>query len=78
MVVTGCGEKSAGIAKPKVFATKPEVTKTESLQVAKVRRKRPMLFGYARVSTDDENLDLQHAALTDAVAEEHGGGMRWD
>jgi DNA invertase Pin-like site-specific DNA recombinase len=22
-----------------------------------------MLFGYARVSTDDQNLDLQHAAL---------------
>jgi DNA invertase Pin-like site-specific DNA recombinase len=25
-----------------------------------------MLFGYARVSTDDQNLDLQHAALTAA------------
>ena len=25
-----------------------------------------MLFGYARVSTDDQNLDLQHVALTAA------------
>ncbi len=25
-----------------------------------------MLFGYVRVSTDDQNLDLQHAALKTA------------
>jgi hypothetical protein len=26
-------------------------------------QKVPMLFGYARVLTDDQNLDLQHAVL---------------
>lgn len=29
-----------------------------------------MLIGYARVSTDDQNLDLQRAALREAAARE--------
>ncbi len=39
-----------------------------------------MLIGYARVSTDDQNLDLQKDALTQAgcerILEEHQSGAK--
>jgi hypothetical protein len=45
----------------------PQARKHWTLYVANVRCKTGLMkYGYARVSTDDQNADMQHAALKKA------------
>jgi len=52
-------------AKRRLRPTSPKVARARSSDAGAITSK-PMLLGYARVSTVDQNLDLQGDALTEA------------
>src|ERR1700747_3728365 len=57
--------RAAARAKRRLRPTAPKVARSRSSDAGEITSK-PMLIGYARVSTVDQNLVLQRDALTEA------------